>query len=392
MGRASVMWYGRVLCLSACVAAAACAPSERPEPDPTGVWETVATIRGDEHGLATVSDVAVLPTGELAIADAGEHRIAWFDSTGSLVRRVGRQGRGPGEFQMLNSLAVSDRGTLLAYDTRLRRLTEFGTHGELLHTHGAGVAFGWKLIAEAGGELLFVTETLPGPRLRAQGFGADSGKLVAVHIETGEIRVVASVPVRTRLAVGDGAASMVISTPFDSPLIVALCGSDLLTAFGDDNAVRWLRVDGSPATNPLLTHGLPRPEMTEPVLRAALDRRAGNQRGSDLAMRAGTELEKHRNELRRPYFDAAAIDVDGSVWLRTGPTTWRHYADDGQTIGTVELPSESRIVSMNAERVVARRDRDDGTDIILMKRSPVASRRCANQWGATRTVSVEVSF
>lgn len=379
--------------LSALLVTGACAGGESPESGVFGEWTTVTTIRGNEHDLTGWMDAVVLPTGAVVLADRMDQRIIWFSESGQMLRQVGRQGNGPGEFQMLNSLVATDSGTILAYDTQLKRLTEFSPVGELIRTSTlVNASFGWKLVAPVEEELLFVTETLPGPGLRSRGFGADSGRLVAIRLDAEGVRDLGAVPVRTRLAVGVGAGSMVISTPFDSGLFLAVCGAEVFAAFGDSEALSWIRRDGTDSPPTVRPHKRTRPEMTDGNLQAALDQRAEGQRRSDLSVRAAAQLDEYRDQLRRPFFDAAALDVDGTVWLRTGPTTWHQFAPSGERLGVVELPGESRIVSMSPGRVLVQRERDGGTDFVLMERPAPPNRRCGNRFGAVVTTAVDTRY
>src|SRR5688572_4791222 len=56
--------------------------------------------------LHRVVDAALLASGELAIADAGNNRIIIVSPQGRLVRAIGRAGAGPGEFRGLSRISI----------------------------------------------------------------------------------------------------------------------------------------------------------------------------------------------------------------------------------------------------------------------------------------------
>jgi hypothetical protein len=88
----------------------------------------------DEFGHIT--SVATDAAGNLWVADAFSHDIRVFDAEGALVRRIGRQGQGPGEFVSPYSLAwVGD--VLLVLDFGAGRIAELSATGEWLGTRPA---------------------------------------------------------------------------------------------------------------------------------------------------------------------------------------------------------------------------------------------------------------
>jgi hypothetical protein len=70
-----------------------------------------------------------LADGSLAVANSGTQEILIFGSNGRLIRRFGRSGEGPGEFQTITSLDLDDAGNLVAYDARLARLSTWTREG-----------------------------------------------------------------------------------------------------------------------------------------------------------------------------------------------------------------------------------------------------------------------
>lgn len=70
--------------------------------------------------LSRISDARLLPNGGLVVANAGSFELLLFNPSGSLIKRVGRRGQGPGDFAGLlhlfagsaDSLVVADAGNL----------------------------------------------------------------------------------------------------------------------------------------------------------------------------------------------------------------------------------------------------------------------------------------
>lgn len=84
---------------------------------------TFGLAPGDTITLYRVAAGAFLPSGEIAIADAGNYRVVRWSTDGPFLGTVGGEGDGPGEFRNITWLQAGDGATL--YDVRARRLTQF---------------------------------------------------------------------------------------------------------------------------------------------------------------------------------------------------------------------------------------------------------------------------
>ena len=85
---------------------------------------------GDEMAGDTVLfgggvEVAINSMGLLFVTDRGIVGIRVFSNTGALMRRIGRAGEGPGEFQSTPLVRVGPRDTVYTLDTEATRLSVF---------------------------------------------------------------------------------------------------------------------------------------------------------------------------------------------------------------------------------------------------------------------------
>jgi hypothetical protein len=74
--------------------------------------------------LGNIKAVALLPSGDVVVLDDKKSELRIFSPTGSPKQRLGRAGRGPGEFFYPVSLAVDDAGRLYVGD-RVRTIQVF---------------------------------------------------------------------------------------------------------------------------------------------------------------------------------------------------------------------------------------------------------------------------
>ena len=89
-------------------------------------------LGGDDSGPASFHRVRGVDTdarGNLYVLDAGSHRVVVFDSTGAVVREMGRKGGGPGEMQWPLQLTVMTDGGVAVYDLGRRGLVVFDSAG-----------------------------------------------------------------------------------------------------------------------------------------------------------------------------------------------------------------------------------------------------------------------
>lgn len=146
------------------IAAVAASPLTAQESRPAGPWMAERTTRGDTSIVRTVSgsvwgdrvslveelrigskagdgadsfgfiqSVAIFPSGVVAVFDGSVPALRLFAPDGKLLRTLGRDGAGPGEYRNLTLGLLVDRdGILLMYDPRNSRLNRWKEDGTVL--------------------------------------------------------------------------------------------------------------------------------------------------------------------------------------------------------------------------------------------------------------------
>ena len=362
-----------------------------------GGWTRVLRLDGGEHDFADADEAVQLSDGSVVVANRGEQELLWFSPTGSRLRRVGRRGSGPGEFRGLNSVAVTHGDTVLAFDGSSLRLTVLSPSGDIAATLPLQGAVTWsaKLLGVIGdGRLLFLSSSIPGPYERAEGFGVDSASLLMYDRTTRQAQELGRVPTRTRVVDGTGAAAIVLSSPIQATLSVAVCSDSIVVLFGDAAVVGWWGTHG----------GDQRREQAlfldrSPIQRHELDslvQARRSKRSSDLQVRANGVLLRHLDGLRRPFFQRAALDIDGSVWLSPvgsnsqEPANWIHVGNAGQDIRSLPLPHNGRILGMTRTRMLVHERDADGVDFfgVYSRPDPMINDRCSSGPAGTSTANL----
>src|SRR5688500_5399231 len=113
------------------------------------------------YHFSVITGLARLRNGQIVVVDAGSRDVRYFDSEGALVRRVGRQGPGPGEFQrpFLVSSPASD--SVIVVDNALSRITTLDGEGEIASMRSLQMAFGTPIGIPTPQYMVLRSRTLP---------------------------------------------------------------------------------------------------------------------------------------------------------------------------------------------------------------------------------------
>lgn len=147
--------------------------------------ERLLSLGGDQAGreaaFADVADIAASPSGEVYVLDAGDKSVRVFSPTGRLVRRFGREGAGPGEFNLPISLrvdslvAVSDLG-----QQRMSYFTLEGRHVRTARNQVPGGVSLLRLVPLRHGRMVGVTPASLGVRPGGTGHTGSAYSAVVV--------------------------------------------------------------------------------------------------------------------------------------------------------------------------------------------------------------------
>lgn len=116
--------------------------------------------------------------GHLFVLNRSEHQVAVFDTTGALVRTLGRQGQGPGELSSPTALHVRPSGVVGIFDHGREALVRWNAEGEVLDQRNVPSEFWGPDIFAREGQLVF-------PQLAAPQKGTSEQELV-VHRSGGD--------------------------------------------------------------------------------------------------------------------------------------------------------------------------------------------------------------
>lgn len=100
------------------------------EPTP---WHRNQTYKHDDGRFRQPTDVAWDPAGNAYISDGYVNaRVAKIDRNGNWVKSWGEKGKGPGQFDLVHSIAADAQGNIYVGDRNNRRIQVFDGDGNLL--------------------------------------------------------------------------------------------------------------------------------------------------------------------------------------------------------------------------------------------------------------------
>lgn len=358
-------------------------PGEADAPE----WQTEQRYRevwsvsiDQEHELAGI-DAARLLEGHVAASILGrDPGVAFLDrATGTLLRRVGRLGEGPGEFRDIGRLYPGD-DAVSAFDRRLRRVTTFTTSGELTGAADLGAHFGSATrvamaLPHQGGAVL-VRSVLP------DGEGTVRPPTFVERYERGAATASvgpfqgSEIFIQRMQVEGVGAGVRTLDVPFARSLIAAAVPEGLLVADTetaeartynlDLDLVRIIRLDVP--VRPVTTRDLDQyvdsviSGYSNPVVR----------RNSDRSIR-----ERHHHSTM-PAAAGLVVGGAGDLWWLmhdspAGNSSYRVVRADGTPCCRVEIEGHPIILDADDRSVLLLRPVGTGTDeLVLLELEPVS--------------------
>lgn len=94
----------------------------------------IGSEEAEEYEFSTIAGSGKLPSGQWYVFDRASNQLRFYDEHGRFIRRVGRNGEGPGEFRYVLFASTTAAGNVLIHDALLRRLTAVGSDGRVLNT------------------------------------------------------------------------------------------------------------------------------------------------------------------------------------------------------------------------------------------------------------------
>lgn len=317
--------------------------------EPDLVLGGAGALAGPDHEFFRIAGVARLDDGTLVVANSGSFELRYYGEDGRLLRSVGGEGDGPGEFRSLAGPWITAGDTVVVWDMRARRFQLFGPDGAFVRAASMAQAPFAGFLTPQPRTVLGngrVAAFLSSPPTPTDGVPQRQPLLVALH-RIGEERwdSLRVVPGAEQIIepLGDGLA--MTAHTFGAYAVAAGAGATAAVADAARFRVELFDPEGRPVS--ILSASVPEVPVTADVLEAYID--------SSLALwppgMSDQARESFRTRVRNdphapvlPQIRAVFVDGDERLWVERfdvpgpGPSRWEVFARDGTWVGRVEMP------------------------------------------------------
>jgi hypothetical protein len=314
-----------------------------------------------EEQFGSVTSLAPLADGGIAVLDAQAKEIRIFGPDGAYVRTVGRAGEGPGELSTPRGLAALGGDTLAVYDWRGGRITFFAPDGRVGRTataffQGYGQPYRVSFFADgsivgqsgysggrgivSGEKPTFVTDSAVLVFSPTDGSPGDTVDI----LQTGE-------SVRSMHRSGQGVMVLTSTAAFERSNSFAASPDGVWSGYGDRYAVRLLDPSDGHAKRIVRAPGLDRP-LTDEEVNAVKKAELADADTPERLRAAQQVIDLSPRPAMRPAFDRMLVDDGGRLWLRDWPGAdtdtrrWWVFARDGGLLGSVVVPGKLRLMAI----------------------------------------------
>lgn len=302
----------------------------------------IGVLDGDEnYMLGNVSSVAVGEKGITIIADGQGPVIRVFDAAGKFVRKIGRNGEGPGEYRSIGGLRTFRDGRIIVWDNRLQRLNTYTAAGAYIANVRvpSGLFSSDLLHVDNGGHIYVKTVTRIDPGTRKWEYGI-------VHVSpTLKVLDTVAVPSNPFPTAFSLATPSGFDKPFSREVIVNMTSTGALVVGDNTNYAFELRKKGAPTVRverkftPVALNSVEAAEW-----RAWVSYMDDQRRNDPEAAKRPTPAPVVIPD-RKPAFHYITSDADGRIWVQrytkasTRPGTARKAGDKNPIRTQLEQPT-----------------------------------------------------
>src|ERR1043166_3530322 len=321
-----------------------------PNPQHGGWILTVEARYGSRPGteLANPETIAVDGAGTLYVADARPAAVKVFDSDGKLLRTLGREGGGPGEYR--RPWIAARGGLVVIHDPGQSRTTAYDTSGRYLRSWPTFCCHQNEVAIDRKGRIV-IPAALQSPDAMASGrprraayvrYAVDGRVIDTLRIRGDTTERLWTVSRRGADGkVGRGMTSVVV--PYTSHQLFTWHPDGGFVS-GWSAEMRLFRSSNGKDSTPLVSAPMARQRIPALLWQAAVDSAVAQLTTMVGPVAAREAVHPGDVPTDAPAFTRLLVDEEGNVWARqllpavTGATVFRVFGPSGADRGTATVP------------------------------------------------------
>jgi hypothetical protein len=311
---------------------------------------------------ALFSEITALATdsrGQIYVGDLNRAEVSVLAEDGSLLRTIGKSGKGPGEFEWINNVQVLPGDSLLVYDRGLGRITVFAPGSETV-AYTIDLAAASRLLPPASVVRLAGRQGYVGTVIepfRASGDDPrqdyEREQVVRLLDLDGSVTHDSVLVLRAGqniLTARTGRSVTAMPNPFGRPGEVKVGpGGRLYYGWGDSLSITIYSPGGQRTGGFSLPHE--RLPVTDDDIRGIF---ASESEARQFQPAVRTFLDAHASGTW-PAFRTFSVDDRGRIWIGLlapagEPTKWTAFDGEGTPICSAALPANTRIYAVHGDR------------------------------------------
>jgi len=299
-----------------------------------------------------------LSNGVIVVADVAARAIVFFDSSGRLLRKAGREGRGPGEFLSAGWVGRCHGDSLFVWDRLQNRITVLDSAGKFARDYRTPGNPATMRCSRSGRFAIFMMPrnfgrpdpTGKSPRYTAPLWIADEAGDTLTSL--GE------------LPVGE-------TRPLGKVSRIAMADDRVYVGTADSAFVDVYSLDGKRL--PTIRVGTPVRAPTQRNYEKAIDASVVGLLDRNTRDAARRYMLKIPMPERMPPYTALFADPRGTLWVVTSApgdsaTTLRAITPDNRILGDVHLPAGLRVLEVGQDYILGTYEDEDGEPHVAMYR------------------------
>lgn len=312
----------------------------------------------DDYYFGRITAMDVDNKGRMFVADGSEQEIKMLSFEGELLRVIGQQGKGPGEFRAISDIVVKN-DSIFVLDSRLQRLSVYHLDGNHLYDHSVASKAGMpgKLLVPEN-KKGFVIQYTPS---FCHGAGEENMRISVLRLNNrSEVAdTLFDAPCREALVNKSNGAIQVLSKPFGRrPMFAMGTGSEIYYGWSDSLAATQYNLEGKIISSFSLPH--------DPI----------QVTKEDLEDLIAHRSETFQKELRegshdtKPAFEAMLVDQEHKVWFKRSTVNlqeaiWWVVDRDIREIYTTKLPADIKLLQIKNGYAYGRTESDIGEPSVI---------------------------